>query len=278
MKVKQGLLIALALFGRADAAERINWIVTDFPPGHVVNGDQAGTGIIDLEISYFADHLPEFIHVTKETANIRAWALLKQKDGICIADAIDLPERRQFAVYTRLPSMAALGPQLLTRRDQAARFAPYRNAAGEIDLNELAANASLRAARTSDRPLGVAIEQFTSNPGQSRLATLPTSRQAVMMLDKSRVDYAFGYANEITYYRSIHPDSAEMMAIPVAGQPRILYTYVACSDGAIGRRVIARIDELLSQMNLPPPYFAAAGRWYDPEDFRELSAHAIWSR
>jgi len=34
----------------------------------------------------------------------------------------------------------------------------------------------------------------------------------------------------------------------------------------------------LSQMNLPPPYFAAAGRWYDPEDFRELSAHAIWSR
>ncbi len=99
-----------------------------------------------------------------------------------------------------------------------------------------------------------------------------------MMLDKSRVDYAFGYVNELTYYRRVHPDSAEMVAIPVAGQPRILYTHVACSDGPIGRRVIARIDELLSQMSLPPPYFEATGRWYDPDDFRELSSLATWSR
>lgn len=278
MKIRPALLLALALLGRGAAAERISWIVTDFPPAHVVSGDKAGTGIIDLEISYFADHLPDFIHVTKETANVRAWSLLKEHDGICIAGAIDTPERRQFAVYSRLPALAILGPQLLVRRDQAERFAPYRNPEGEIDLTRLAADGSLRAARTMDRPLGPAIEQFTTNPGASQLAGLQTSSQAVTMLDKERVDYAFGYANEITYYRSIHPDSAEMVAFPVAGQPRILYTRVACSDGPIGRRVIAQIDELLSQVGPTPPYFEATGRWYDPEDFRRLSAQVIWPR
>jgi len=69
-----------------------------------------------------------------------------------------------------------------------------------------------------------------------------------------------------------------MTAIPIAGQPRILYTRVACSDGPIGRRAIARIDELLGQAGTPPPYFAATGRWYDPQDFRELSSQATWPR
>jgi uncharacterized protein (TIGR02285 family) len=276
MKLASLLLLALALWARGAAAERVSWIVSDFPPGHVISGERAGTGMIDIEISYFADHLPEFIHETKEISNIRAWSLLKEKDGICLASALDLPQRRQIAVYSRLPGMAILAPEVLTRREEEARFAPYRNAAGEIDLGKLATDSSLRAARTIDRPLGAPIEQFTSNPGQSQLTTLPTSSQAVMMLDKNHVDYTFGYANEITYYRSIHPDSAEMMAIPIAGQPRVLYTYVVCSDGPIGRRVIARIDELLAQAGTPPPYFEAAGRWYDPADFRELAARAVW--
>ena len=266
------------LAGTAAAADHIDWIVTDFPPAHVVAGDDAGTGILDLEIRYLTEHLPDFVHDTRKIANVRAWALIRDHDGICIAGAIDLPERRQFALYSQHVAMAILGPQVLVRQDQAERFDPFRTAAGEIDLKKLAADSSLRAARTRDRPLGAPIEEFPGPEGTAQLSSLPTSGQAVTMLDKGHVDYAFGYANEITYYRSGHPGSAEMTAIPIAGQPRVLHTRVACSDGPVGRRAIGRIDEVLGRAGTPPPYFEATGRWYDPADFRELSAKADWPR
>jgi hypothetical protein len=46
----------------------------------------------------------------------------------------------------------------------------------------------------------------------------------------------------------------------------------------LGRGAIARIDELLGRLGLPPPYVAATGGWCDAEDFRELSAQARWPR
>ena len=278
MTAGQALPLALTLLaGTAAASEHVDWMVSDFPPAHVLSGDGAGTGILDLEIRYFSEQMADFTHGTKLTPNIRAWALLKDHDGICIAGAIDLPERRQYALYSRHVAMAVLGPQLLVRRDRIERFAAFRNAEGEIDLAALAAAPSLRAARTNDRPLGPAIDRF-SNSASGNLAHLPSSTQAVTMLEKGHIDYAFGYANELTYYRSIHPGSTEMTAIPIAGQPRILYTRVACSDGPAGRRAIARIDEILDRAGTPPPYFEATAQWYDPADFRELSAKADWPR
>ena len=276
---KAVLTTLLGLFALgAEAGEHIDWIATDFPPAHIVSGDLAGTGILDIETRYLTGNMPDFTHAVRHTSNIRGWALLKERDGVCVAGAIDLPERRQFALYSRRPAMAILGPQVLVRRDQLERFAPFRNAAGEIDLDALAADGSLHAARTGDRPLGDGIEHVTSGAGQARIASLATSGQAVTMLDKARVDYAFGYANELAYYRLVHPGSAEMTAIRIAGQPRILFTKVACSDGPVGRHAIARIDELLGLAGTPPPYFEATGRWYDPDDFRELSAPASWPK
>ena len=279
MSPRGALIAALALLARAAAAqEHIDWIVTDFPPGHILAGDRAGTGIVDLEIQYLSGQMTDFTHSTRQAPNIRAWALIKERDGICVADALDLPERRRFALYSQHASLAVLAPQLLVRRDQAARFDGFRNAAGEIDLRALAADSSLHAARTNDRPLGAVIEQFTNAAGQAQLASLPRPGLAVAMLDKGHIDYAFGYANELTYYRSVHPDSTEMTAIPVAGQPRIFYPRVACSDGPVGRRAIARVDEILGRAGTPPPYFEATGRWYAADDFRELSAKADWPK
>jgi len=273
------LIAALTLLAHAAAADdHIDWIVTDFPPGHILAGDQAGTGIVDLEIQYLSGQMTDFTHSTRQAPNVRAWTLIKERDGICIGDALDLPERRRFALYSQHAGLAVLAPQLLVRRDQAARFDSFRNAAGEIDLRALGAEGALHAARTSDRPLGAVIEQFSSGAGQTQLAALPRPGLAVAMLDKGHVDYAFGYANEITYYRSVHPNSAEMTAIPIAGQPRIFYPRIACSNGPVGRRAIARVDEILGRAGTPPPYFEATGRWYSPEDFRELSAKADWPR
>lgn len=271
--------LALALLARAAAAaEHIEWIVTDFPPAHVVSGPAAGTGLLDLEIRYLSEQMKDFSHSTRLVANVRAWALLREKDGVCIAGAIDLPERHQFAAFSKRPAMAIFTPELLIRGDDVERFGQFRNLAGEIDLQALAADSSLRAARTYDRPLGKQIEQFSSGAGQSQLANLQTSGQAVAMLDKGHVDYAFGYGNEIPYYRSIHADAVEMKAIPIAGQPRTQLTKVACSDGPIGRRAVARVDEVLGRAGTPPPYFEATGRWYEPDAFRELSAKAEWPK
>jgi len=278
MNWKSLLLLAALVLGHGAAAERLTWIINDFPPGHVISGERAGTGIFDIEIKYFVAHLPDFTHAIRVTANIRAWTLLKEQDGICIAGAVDTPERRQFALFNQLPALAVLAPRVLTRRDEASRFDRFRTEAGEIDLARLAADPSLRAARTVDRPLGQAIDQFSSTVGSHQLTNLPTSKLALMMLDKGHVDYAFGYVTELTYYHATHPGSAEMVAFPIAGQPHILYTRIACSDGPIGRRAIEGIDRLLGRVGLPPPYFAATARWYDPEDFRQLSSQAIWTR
>jgi uncharacterized protein (TIGR02285 family) len=269
------ILLLLLPFAHAAATDQVIWIATDYPPAHIIEGELASQGFVDIITRYLSEHLTGFSHVVRLTPNRRAWALAAEQDGVCIPGAIDIPERHEHTVYSRV-AMATFGPELLVRRDELDRFSPFRDAAGEIDLDRLAADPTLHAARTTDRPLGAIIDQFSLLHGEPQLAGLPNAHLPLTMLEKGRVDYVFGYATEIFYNRIVHPDGVDMAALQIAGQPRILYTYVACSNGPIGRRVIAQIDRLLGSGGAPPPYFEATRRWYSPEDFRELAALARW--
>ena len=265
------LAFAVLTAGPARAADKIRWTSSDFPPAFIVHGEHAGTGIFDIETRYLTGRLGEFAHVMLNVANSRAWAMLPDQDGICIAGALETPERRRIAAFSRV-TLAVLPPGLLIRKSEAGRFARFRNEAGEIDLALLAADGSLRAAHTAARPMGTAIERFIE---RQKLTSLPASHQALEMLANGRLDYSFGYANEASYYRATHPDAPELTPLRVAGQPPIIYTHIACSNRPIGRRVIARIDEILGPHG-ESPYFQETGRWYDADDFRDLSAMAKW--
>jgi uncharacterized protein (TIGR02285 family) len=264
--------LALLSAAPAMAQDRVTWPVTDFPPAYVLSGPLAGTGMADIEIQYLTDHLSDFSHVTMVTAHSRSWAMLAEQDGICIAGAIKTSERTKFAVFSRV-AFAIFGPQILINSQDTGRFARFLNAAGEVDLALLAADHSLRAARNASRPLGKALDDFAK---ANNVRALTISYQALAMLDSGRLDYALGYANEITYFRQTHPGAGNLTALKIAGMPRILYTQVACSDRPLGRRIVARIDEILGPHGEPPYFQIASRRWYDTQDFEELTSMARW--
>ena len=265
-------LLALFFLTPAVAGDRVIWPIDDFPPAYIVSGEFAGTGIGDQEIRYLTERLGEFANETLQVSNSRAWAMLAEQDGVCIAGAYETPERRKIAAYSRV-ALTILGPQILIRSDEAERFQKFQNAAGEIDLDRLGAASELRAARPAGRPLGNTMEEFAR---AHAIPTLPVSHQALSMLDSGRLDYSLGYANELTYYRKTHPGSGRLTALKVAGLPRIIYLHVACSARAVGRRVVARVDEILGPHGAPPYFQSPARRWYDNKDFQDLASLARW--
>jgi len=266
--------VVLCLSGIAAAKDHVTWGVNDFPPAFIVSGPWAGKGVADETLHYLTDHLGEFDHSVEVLSVPRLWHLIGHGDGYCALASFKTDERRKVAVFSRATQIN-FAPRLLVKKSSREKFAPYFDASGAVDLPRLLAEGSLTGAYQAGRSYGGYLDQAIAN---SRLIGLQDTRQALEMVMRSHADFTFGFPHEITFLaveRNIDPG---LMQIPIAGQPRFTYGYVACSNGPIGRKVVARVNEILGRQTWQLPYMREGSRWYAPEDLAELMSVTEWPR
>lgn len=259
----------------ADAKEKVLWVLNEgFLPGHIAEGPMAGTGFLDLQLHWLIARLDMFDNEIEEATNSRGFHELAQHDGQCMVGVAETPERSAIAVYSRI-SMVVPPAGVIVRTDGLDRFAPYRDAAGGLDLARLEAVAALRGVYARDRHLGSVIDGVIQSRGSS-LQSVQNAMQALKMLDTGRADYVFGYSFEQLYYRAASGGAAEITFLPLAGDLKMFPAHVACSRGPIGEQVVREVDRLLEEGSLPPPYMAEVIRWFDEAGAQAAMDPANW--
>jgi len=273
--MKAILWLILALFATAAAAEDVLWILPEFPPAFIFGPFRTGEGYGDRQLDFLTAHLPQFNHTRIGAPSTRMWHELGRRDGVCTLAAARLPDREKIAVFSAR-SFHGAANQVIVRTDRLGDFQPYLDKAGALDLNRLAAEDKLRGAYTDTTSYGSAIDAFIRDAGRKApLQMVPHLRMPLALLDKGRIDYAFGYYMEMSYYRQLDRLGDNFTALPTAPETLALGGHVACSNGAVGREVIAAIDALLATDEGMLAYIEPLRDWYSPADFEAARKAAL---
>lgn len=268
------LWVLLAAPQRATASERttITWILNDFPPFIVVDGALPGDGFIDAALRYIIERMPEYEHRFEVAGIARAVGLMQQGEKICHPALLKTPAREAFAVFSG-PTHFALSHTVVTRRDRLDRLARYLGADGKVDVARLLADENLKTSLTEKRAFSPAIDQALTALGpRSNIQTIGVRFDSpFMQLAAGWIDYVFAYPVEPGWYRSRGrmATDVELVHLPVAGGEEYVVGNMACTAGAWGEEVTARIDAAVAAAGDRPP-------WIDRE--KELSDPAAAQR
>ena len=261
------VLLGLAITAAASAADEVLWMVPEFPPAFISGPFRTGEGYGDRQLDFLTAHLPQFGHTRIAAPMSRLWHEIGRRDGTCTLAAARLPEREKIASFSAR-SFHGTGNQVIVRTDRLGDFQRFLDKSGALDLTRLAADDTLRGAYTDTTSYGPAIDAFIRDHARKTpLQLVPHLRMPLALLDKRRVDFVFGYYMEMSYFRQLDRLGDNFTALPTSPEMAPLGGHVACTNGPLGREVIAAIDALLASDDGMLAYIEPLRDWYSPADF-----------
>lgn len=262
------VILSLGLLSAAaQAGEHVTWLHPEFPPSYIESGEFAGQGYLDQQLAVLQAKLPGFTHSVVSAPLARIWHELPRADGFCFLGASPTDERLKAALFSRRGILTPI-IQLAVRAEESEHIRPYLNAGGEVDLGKLKSAARLTGAYTDTATYGQIIDDFIHAKDKAvGLKGVVEMRHPFTLLEKGRTDFIFVWPEQLTYFkRSTHSDFATV-SYKVAGTSAAQPYYVACSKGAVGDKVVARIDAVLDDPAAWHDFVAPLKTWFPPVDF-----------
>lgn len=268
--MKGSIRLALACLSgvfHAALAEDVTWILPEFPPGFIRGPFRNGEGYGDRQLKFLIQRLPQFHHTVLNGSASRLWHEMEHRDGVCTLSVADLPDRERLAVFSARAFWATVN-KVIVRTDRLDDFASVRDKSGAIDLARLAADSHLRGGYTDTSSYGPSLDSFIRDPNRKTPLEMTSHlRMPLVLLDKGRIDFVFGYYMEMTYYRQLNRLGDDFTALPTLPEPARQDGHVACSNQTLGRKVIAAIDALLASDDGMLAYIEPLRDWYSPADY-----------
>ncbi len=259
----------------AQAAE-IDWYFPDLPPHYIVDGPHHGEGFHDRSLhEVFMPALPAFHHTMQVAPMLRLLQIMKTNPRACAPSAVPSIERREFMVYSR-PTIVMLPPGIFIRRSDAARVAPFLDAAGKLSLARLLHDGGMTVGVPDGRRYGAKVDalldQYEDAHNVYGLKLQQAERSLVEMTSIGRIDAVLGYSYEAAYHLAAS-DAVKREPLQfyrLAEQPDYMLSHVACAKGKQGEEVIRAINAALARPATLTKLEAQYKAWLDPAALAEL--------
>jgi len=246
----------------------VRWMLTGVPPKLIPDGPLRGTGYGELQFALLTRYLPQFDHHLESVTPARLWHEMRGGPGVCSIDIADVPEREQWAVFTRHRTSVP-GYRLLVLRERLPEFAEFRDTAGRIDLDRLAANSRLSGVYVAGRHYMPQINSFIDSPaGRSRVEARSASTKIFEMIADRRSDFSFATTTEMNYFNAwnMATPAGEKSWPPLAmleikGGDDQVHGHIACTRDALGKQVVEAIDRLFDNEAIWTEFLAPEQRW-----------------
>lgn len=233
------LLIAGAAHAAEPVVDSIVWLNSDTLAK--LEGDNL-VRPADMIATWLQDHLGS-VKLKRSVANAeRSWALMRQGDKACIANAVQLPERERLAYFSTIWLMPP--PQLVVRRER--RDALPLDARGAVILPVLLADPSLRGVVVQARSYGAALDaQLATGSQLVHVTGADFGSNLLPMLAQDRADYTFEYPNVLFALGSRRGTDLPLVTLPLHGLSEPVPSGVACPRTPWGHAAIRLIDQTL---------------------------------
>jgi len=199
----------------------------------------------------------------------RALALLKSEPNACVGNKILTPEREAISYHTQLPQVVFPGLRIFALKNRAGAAALQAlNNGGGVSLEQLLDRESkLRLAVVGGRNYSTEIDVILQNKVWERQLWrrhgADDTAGVLRMLQEGRVDFIIEYPNVFAHYQGKTKDTNTFVSYSLAESPQLLAGHILCSRTPQGAALIARFDQLLTQISADPSYLQAHLKWFD---------------
>ena len=257
--------LALSLLCHGARAEGMAWWLTDFPPySNPVDGEP-GTGAVDLVLRGVVAAWPELtLHEFRVANTSRIWTSIDAGAEACYTSALRTPQRARQAYLSDVFMLPPI--QLIVRKDRLDKIP--MNANGEVQFGALIGKQGINGALVAGRAYGTELDAALASKAHG--ANINFTGATVLganifrMIAAGRVDYTLDYDFILAYQMQ---DSAALNAlvtlpIDIANTP--LVGSFACPRTPWGKKMIGRIDAIVSRLAQDPRYRDQFERWLTP--------------
>jgi len=241
------------------------WYHPNFPPSNFVDGLMEGLGYNDQTEKYIAVQLKQYQHKFVVASYQRIIHSLKYAQG-CVVGVYESEQRKKDLLFS-IPYLLTFPNGLIIKEKELDKFKPYLNEKGFISIKALLANQQLFAGISGGRQYQGAIDNALLASSANNNIITSSNKDVfsglLQMLDKNRIDYLFGFPEELEYHTSLGVLDNKMKFIPIDEMPRFLKTYIACSNNAWGIKTIAEINQLLFNIRSEAKFLRFYQFWLD---------------
>ncbi|NBF04835.1 TIGR02285 family protein [Pseudomonas sp. Fl5BN2] len=232
------------------AGEIITWLLRDFPPLSIFEGEQKGHGVIDLLMPQLIANLPEYQHELVRVNRARGMQMLREPSFTCDPSLIWSKERAQWVAFS-ITSFRVLSNGLAIRRADREQLTQFIHD-GKVDLHGLLDSGKELLGVVAERSYGQQLDNLLqqvppsaihAHYGNDALGSL------LQMQRLGRLQLLLGYRAEIRYQavqQGIDPQDLEFY--PIEGISKYQEVHVGCSDTPQGRLAITRINQTLLKL------------------------------
>lgn len=275
MKSRLRSVWAVALLGLlpapvAWALPTLTWAMREFPPLTIFDGPQKGQGAVDQMLAQLTQAMPGYQHKFVRVNRARGIQMLKETRLTCDPTLLWTAERASFAAFS-VRAFATQSNGLIIRAQDQDLFTPWLHE-GSVNLAALLKAGNLQVGIVPGRSYGQAVDAML---GQAPAQVLvphygnDASTNLLQMEQLGRLHAFLGYWTEARYLAAQQGiDPATLRYLPIQGDSRYKFTYVACSNTPEGHQAIDSINarlKALRQTSLPLLY----ARWLDSGQQRE---------
>ncbi len=259
------------------AQEELKWYHPNFPPANFVDGLMEGLGYHDQTEKFIAQALPQFQHSYTTAGYQRIIHSLKFDKG-CIIGLHKSEQRRDKLTFS-VPYLLTFPNGLVFKESDRKKFTPYVDDEGSISIKQLLDDESLIAGMASGRKYQGAIDiELDKHRHKDNIVARSNNdvfAGLLQMLDKNRIDYLFGFPEELEYHTSLGVLDHKMSFLPISEMPKFLTSYVACSKNAWGQKVIDEIDGLLLKNRADAKFLRFYEFWLDFESKKRHQKYSL---
>jgi len=231
------------------------WFRSDFAPGSIVSGPDKDSGYLDQLTTAIEKHLPDYRHSWVTAPVSRIQEEMKTRPNACNPAFLKTPEREKVFVFSA-PYIELLPNGLVVNRVSLPRLKPFLSAKGAVRLGDLLASHLWHVAIVAGRSYGEGINAALKANFDSGLVIAVQSADLFStslrkLADRRDLDGVIGYSSELDYaVKSQGYDPAKFVFVPVAEEPPLVASHVACSRSPFGEAFIAQVNALIASSDV----------------------------
>ncbi|WP_417464574.1 TIGR02285 family protein [Kordiimonas sp.] len=241
---------AAALEGDEEAERPvIRWYYQNFPPIHIITGQDAGQGFADKALSYLHAQLPGYDHMKVLTSASRIHNEVRTRENACHLGLFKTPEREEYAIFSE-PLIEVLPNRIIALNSQRAEFTPFLTEAGEVDLPRLLDEGHFLYGVDSGRYYSSNINKLLAGKTRADGKVELVDPRLGALISRGRVSYSFAFAFEAAYRFRQLGEGDSYFTLPIAGEPEFLQNYVGCNKSAFGEGVVESVNKIAADVRL----------------------------
>jgi uncharacterized protein (TIGR02285 family) len=176
---------------------QITWLITNWPPWMILEGDDRGTGRFNHILDLAQKNLTQYRHRTVNMNWSRVWFEIKEGKHICNIFAYKTEEREHIAYFSE-PHTFVLPNAIIMKHDKIKKLDNPKSYSVVKLLGDKRFKGIIEKTRSFSYKLDGILEKHISGSNLIRKSAKPES--FIKMIDANRIDYTIEYPVVAAYF------------------------------------------------------------------------------